>query len=80
MIKHEFWSVENTGWSGGISWFPTGGSEAIPLRFNSSEKASIYAKKKKKAEDDEYCKWRVVHTTIERYDDKEVITNAWTTI
>jgi len=23
----EFWTVENTGWSGGISWFKTGGTE-----------------------------------------------------
>ena len=48
MNNIEFWTVENTGWSNKISWFPSGGSFGNPLRFDTFEKASTYAKKTRK--------------------------------
>lgn len=60
----EFWSVENTGWSGGISWFSTGGSETNPLRFKSEDEAMEYAITCKNELDQDSTKWRVVKTCI----------------
>jgi hypothetical protein len=40
-----YYSVENTGWSGGVSWFETGGTHMNPLRFNSYNEAVDYMKK-----------------------------------
>lgn len=77
MNKIEYWTVEDTGWSGGSSWFATGGTWSNPIRFDGKEKA---AKKSKKECTDTQTQWRVVHTIIERTKDKEVITNQWTEI
>lgn len=77
MNKIEYWSVEDTGWSGSSSWFATGGTWANPIRFDSKEKAFKAAKKSKKECTDTQTQWRVVHTTIERTEDKETIINQW---
>lgn len=77
MATLEYWTVENTGWSGGISWFKTGGTDANPLRFNSEDEAIAYGKKAKKEFDQDTTFWRVVRTTIQRSDNREVITREW---
>lgn len=59
-----WWTVENTGWSGGISWFHTGGTDMNPLRFESKHHAWQYAKRAIKDLPD--SKWRLVETTFVR--------------
>ena len=76
----EFWTVEDTGWSNGKSWFHCGGTETNPLRFDSYKAAYDYALDKKAQFGQPDRKWRVVHTTIERTDYSEVITREWTFI
>ena len=76
----EFWTVEDTGWSNGISWFRSGGTDVNPLRFKSYDAAYDYAKRKKEEFNQPATKWRVVHTTIERSETKQVTTNIWTIV
>lgn len=73
-----FWTVENTGWSGGISWFSTGGTDANPLRFKTKYEAINYLIKQKEELNQDTTLWRYVHTTIQRTDNKEVITRTFT--
>lgn len=75
LIEH--WTVDNTGWSGGLSWFKTGGTDVNPLRFTTKEEATTYALEKKEEFNDPNTLWRVVHTTIEREENREVITREW---
>ena len=37
----EWWEVENTGWSGGVSWFRTGGTNGDPRRFETCQGKAI---------------------------------------
>lgn len=73
----EFWTVEDTGWSNGVSWFRSGGTDANPLRFDSYKAAFDYAKRKKEEFNQPVTQWRVVHTTIDRTDYSEVTTREW---
>lgn len=70
----EFWSVENTGWSGGISWFRD------EVRYDSKYEALDSALAQKKDLNQDTTLWRIVHTTIQRQDNREVITRVWTII
>ena len=76
----EFWTVEDTGWSNGVSWFKTGGTDTNPLRFDSYKAAYDYAKRKKVEFNQQATKWRVVHTTIDRAETREVTTREWTIV
>lgn len=73
----QFYTVENTGWSGGISWFTTGGTDVNPLRFKVESEAISYAKNAKEELNQDTTFWRIVRTTIDRTDNKEVITREW---
>ncbi len=73
----EFWTVEDTGWSNGISWFKTGGTDSNPLRFESYDAALSYALDKKERFNQPATKWRAVHTTIDRAEYSEVTTRKW---
>jgi hypothetical protein len=74
----EWWEVENTGWSGGTSWFSAGGTRANPYRARSAEQAIEYITAAKW--DDEQVKWRYVHVTLEREGNREVKTRVWTLV
>ena len=76
----EWWEVENTGWSGGLSWFNMGGSYTRPLRFNTEHDAIEYALRNKKNLNDSTTKWRYVHTTLECEGNKTVTTKIWTEV
>jgi len=80
MATLEYWTVENTGWSGGISWFKTGGSDSHPLRFETASDAHAYALIRQQEFDDPSTLWRVVHTTVDRFENKEVTTKEWTLV
>lgn len=74
----EWWEVENTGWSGGQSWFSTGGDRANPYRAKSAQEAIEYISNARW--DDPQVKWRYVHVTLEREGNREVKTRVWTMI
>lgn len=74
----EWWQVENTGWTNGVSWFRTGGSDTNPLRLNSEQEAIDLISKARVQWDDPAVKWRYVHVTVEREDNKIVTTEVWT--
>ena len=76
----QWWTVENTGWSGGVSWFSTGGTDLNPLRFDDPDAARTYATKCKLEFNDPQTHWRVVHTTLERTADSETITRKWSLV
>lgn len=76
----EFYTVENTGWSGGVSWFHVGGTNMKPLRFKLKSEALTYTTEKKKELDEDTTLWRIVHTTIVRMENKEIITREWSVI
>lgn len=76
----EYWTVENSGWSNGTSWFKTGGTDANPLRFNSHKEAVEYAKDFKAEWDDPTVLWRVVYNHFERFDNKEIKTRIFNEI
>ena len=76
-INLEFWSVENTGWSGGVSWFATGGTEMNPLRFRTEQEATDFALRNKKHYNDPQMLWRTVHTLIEKTKSKRVTTEKY---
>jgi hypothetical protein len=75
-----YWTVENTGWSGGVSWFKTGGTEANPLRFNSPDAAFEYALNKKGQLNDPDTLWRVVHTKVVTEENSQVTTKVWVNV
>lgn len=72
----EWYEVENTGWSGGLSWFGTGGDRYLSSRFDTPEEAIEYINNTHWGDDS--IKWRYVHITLERFDNKEILTKEWT--
>ena len=74
----EFWTIENTGWSGGISWFHSGGTEMNPLRFKTYTAAVQYGKRARAELNQDTTLWRIVHTTSENSDNRSVTTRTWT--
>ena len=76
-INLEFWTVQNTGWSGGVSWFATGGTDANPLRFRLKEEAMTYALDRKERYSDPEMLWRLVHTLVEKTKSKKVTTETY---
>ena len=74
----EWWRVENTGWSNGRSWFTSGGTDANPYRAKSEAEAIEYITNNRW--DDPAIKWRYVHVTLERNENRSVTTEVWTEI
>lgn len=73
---YEYWKVQNTGWSGGVSWFDSGGGLREPLRFTDEVGALGYIQKAHSRLDDSTL-WRVVHVRIETSENKRVTTEEW---
>jgi hypothetical protein len=76
----EWWRVENTGWSNGRSWFQCGTSLYDPYRAGSEAEAIEYIERQKKSWNDPEIKWRYVHVTLERNENRSVTTEVWTEI
>ena len=74
----EWWRVENTGWSNGRSWFTSGGTDANPYRAKSEAEAIEYITNNRW--DDPAVKWRYVHVTLQREDNKSITTEIWTEV
>lgn len=70
----EFLEVQNTGWSGGTSWFTVN-----PIRLKSQEEALAYISRRR--DPNQETLWRIVWVTIDRYGDDssgdEVIVREW---
>jgi hypothetical protein len=73
----EWWRVENTGWSNGQSWFHSGGTDAHPWRAKSEAEAIEYINDRRKSWDDPVVKWRVVHVTVQREENRSITTEIW---
>ena len=69
----EYWKVQNAGWSNGVSWFDYGSS----YRFSSYSDAFSNIEKIIENSD---SMWRIVHVTIEKYDNKLVRTEEYQNI
>lgn len=67
MKSIEFWTVENTGWSNGISWFKG------ERRYETAGDALRAAELRKKEFNQETTLWRVVHTR-KTWDNTQTIT------
>lgn len=72
----EYWLVQNTGWSAGVSWYVVKTSRMEPLRYPTEEAARAYVATHRR--DDPSMKWRIVHVFIEVVGNKRVTTETWT--
>ncbi len=70
----EWWRVENTGWSNGTSWFPTTRGQDI-CRFESHADALRHIVANRY--EGHPVKWRIVHVTLERLENKSITTEVW---
>ena len=81
MINPEFvsqyWEVENTGWSGGISWFTCEINKYEPRHFKLEEMAMEYVSRKKLEFNDENMLWRIISVTVTGYEDGNSIVKKW---
>ena len=68
----DYYTVENTGWSGGISWFK------MDQGFNTFQEALEYAHKKQTELNDPNTFWRVVRITTVKEENKETTTREFT--
>lgn len=59
MTRYEYWMAENTGWSGGVSWFPTSSTH-----FTSRSAAEDAAKRFKETLNQKGTKHRVKHYIV----------------
>lgn len=73
--KVQYWTVQNTGWSNGQSWFDAGGTRWEPARFASEDEARGYISRNRW--DDPSVKWRFTCVTVERTENKRVTTEEW---
>lgn len=71
----EFWTVQNTGWSGGVSWFDVEAHRRSPLRFDSEEEARDYIRANRW--NDSAVKWRITHVQIERSPSGRLTSETW---
>lgn len=72
----EWWTVENTGFTEN-SWFDMSRDPANPTRFDTEHSAVQYINNIKGKQGDTR-RWRYVHVTLEREDNKTVITEIRT--
>ena len=75
----EYWKVQDTGWSGGVSWFDNGSSSREPLRFPDEASAQAYVQRVG-VRGDPHTLWRIVHVHIEDFECKQVTTETWTPV
>lgn len=63
-----YYEPQNTGWSGGISWFVTGDDKYKPIRYKTRKEAIEHNKRARDSWNDPEVKWRVVKRhVIETY-------------
>lgn len=62
--EHTYYEAQNTGWSGGISWFVTGDVGRDPPRFKTKKEAIEHNRRARQSWNDPDVKWRVVKKHI----------------
>lgn len=72
---YEFWKVQNTGYSAGVSWFDAGGTQMNLTRFPSEAAARAFVRDAHWG--GKGVKWRLVHVRIERTDKQCVTTETF---
>lgn len=78
--SHQYWKVQNTGFTDGTSWFDTGGSIMYPNIFTNEKDAVDYCATSKKNLNQKSTLWRVANIIIEIYGDREITTMIWKNI
>jgi len=68
----EYYTVENTGWSGGVSWFPSKRNQCDEWRFDTRDEAMEYIRTHRW--DDDSVMWRMTFVTYAADDEGYVET------
>lgn len=68
----DYYTVENTGWSGGVSWFKN------DYRFDTFQEALAYAHEQQTELNDPGTFWRVVRVTTVKEGNRETTTREFT--
>jgi len=71
----EYWRVQNTGWSAGVSWFDTGGTPSRPATFKFEASARQFVADTRWA--DKAVKWRLVHVQVATTPNQRVTTERF---
>jgi hypothetical protein len=71
----EFWKVQNTGYSAGVSWFDCRGPQTDTFRFKSEKEARQYLVANRWGGAD--VLWRLVHTIIATTETERVTTERF---
>jgi len=71
----EYWKVQNTGYSGGVSWFDSCGSTMQQLRFESEKAAKQYLVANRWGGAD--VLWRLVHVVMATTESERVTTERF---
>lgn len=71
----EYYTVEHT-WMID-QWFPVGGTEINPRQFETYDLAHAYAVDQNSRLEQEMGRWRILHTKVENFVNKKVITKEW---
>ncbi|KVP17341.1 hypothetical protein [Burkholderia ubonensis] len=74
----DYWKVQNTGYSAGVSWFDTGGTSTYPARFDSEDDARRFLAGVRWG--DKSVKWRLVHVRVETTRTKRVTTERFVNV
>lgn len=59
-----YYEPQNTGWSGGVSWFVTGDDKYNPPRYKTKKEAIEHNKRARESWNDPSVKWRIVKKHI----------------
>lgn len=71
----EYWKVQNTGYSNGVSWFDTGGTEVRPARFESEAAARQFLITNRWGGAE--VKWRLVHVVVATTEDTRITSERY---
>lgn len=74
-IVFEYWKVQNTGYTSGVSWFDSGGTATRPGYFESEADARQYLVANRWGGVD--VKWRLVHVTVATTEETRVTTERY---
>ena len=71
----EYWKVQNTGYTNGVSWFDSGGTATRPGYFESEVEARRYLIANRW--DGVEVKWRLVHVVVATTEETRVTTERF---
>jgi hypothetical protein len=74
---NDYFTVENTGWSDGVSWFEVK-QNRFDARFPTYETALEYIERN--CTDDSAIRWRIAHIVVIHFEDGFTVTTKYTEI